>query len=206
METRGPGTQEENLRDLAWLRHLIPLEPLPNAAEWGFVRGLRLREYRFRSPPLVDALAHIVRRYLAAFGPATRADLAAWSGQTLKTLDQGLERLPLRGFLDEDARELLDLPRAPVADGRTSAPVRFLSSWDEVLIAHADRRRVLPDEHAGTGGVTHSGAQTVLVDGFVAGTWKLERGRVVVEPFAPLPLSARRELDEEAVRLAGFLR
>ena len=205
-ERRGPATQVENLRDLAWLGHLIPLEPLPDAAVWGFVRGKRLRAFRFRPPQLEEALARLIRRYLAAFGPATRADLAAWSGQTLKVLDPALERLAVQRFLDEEGHELLDLPRAPIAHAGTSAPVRLLSSWDELLIAHADRRRVLPDEHAGVGGVTHSGAQTVLVDGLVAGTWKLERERVVVEPFGPLPRSARRELEDEAGRLEGFLR
>ena len=205
-ERRGPATQVENLRDLAWLGHLIPLEPLPDAAVWGFVRGKRLRAFRFRPPQLEEALARLIRRYLAAFGPATRADLAAWSGQTLKVLDPALERLAVQRFLDEEGHELLDLPRAPIAHAGTSAPVRLLSSWDELLIAHADRRRVLPDEHAGVGGVTHSGAQIVLVDGLVAGTWKLERERVVVEPFGPLPRSARRELEDEAGRLEGFLR
>ena len=81
--------------------------------------------------------------------------------------------------------------------------MRFLSRWDEALIGHADRRRVLPEEHRA---VVLAGDPTVLVDGFVAGTWKLERGRVVVEPFAPLPRSARRELEDESTRLAEFLR
>lgn len=201
---RGPGTQMENLRDLAWLRHLIPLEPLPNTGEWGFVRGVRLRAMEFAAPPQEDALAHLVRRYLAAFGPATRADLGAWSGQALSTLAPTLERLRLRHFLDEDGRELLDLPRAPLTDPRVKAPVRFLSRWDELLIGHADRRRVLAAEHAERKLVL-GGEQTVLVDGFVAGTWKLEGSRVLVEPFSPLPRTVRRELEDETARLAAFL-
>lgn len=83
-------------------------------------------------------------------------------------------------------------------------PVRFLSRWDELLIAHADRRRVLPEEHAARK-LVHSGESTVLLDGFVAGTWKLDAGRVVVDPFAPLPRALRRELGEEAARLEAFL-
>ena len=116
-QRRGGRTQDENLRDVAWLRHLIPLQPLPETGEWGFVRGVRLRSADFAKPTHEDSLAQLVRRYLGAFGPATRADLAAWSGQVLKTLDPALERLRLRRFLDEDGRVLLDLPRAPLADG-----------------------------------------------------------------------------------------
>ena len=203
-ERRGPASEVENLRDLAWLRHVIPLEPLPDTAEWGFVRGVRLRAATFRSPPLADALAHLVTRYLAAFGPATRADLASWSGQALKVLDPALESIRLTRFRDEEGRELLDLPRAPLADGVERAPVRFLSRWDELLIGHADRRRVVPEEH-GARKLALAGEATVLVDGFVAGTWKLDDGRVAVQPFAPLPRSVRRELDDEAVRLEAFL-
>ncbi|MBA3384681.1 MAG: winged helix DNA-binding domain-containing protein [Actinobacteria bacterium] len=203
-ERRGPALEIENLRDLAWLRHLIPLEPLPNTAEWGFSRGVRFRAATFRRPPVADALAHLVKRYLSAFGPATRADLASWSGQLLRTLDSALESIRLRRFLDEEERELLDLPRAPLAQGDERAPVRFLPRWDELLIAHADRRRVLPEEHAARK-LVHGGAPTVLVDGFVAGTWKLDAGRVAVEPFAPLPRTIRRELGEEAARLEAFL-
>ncbi len=203
-ERRGSAGEIENRRDLAWLRHLIPLEPTPDAAEWGFVRGVRFRAAGFRRPPLAESLAHLVKRYLAAFGPATRADLAAWSGQLLKTLDPALESLRLRRFVDEEGRELIDLPRAPLADGDERAPVRFLSRWDELLIAHADRRRVLPEEHA-VRKLVLGGASAVLVDGFVAGTWIVEAGRVVVEPFAPVSRAIRRELADEAAQLEVFL-
>ena len=203
-ERRGPAGEVENRRDVAWLRHLIPLEPLPEAAEWGFVRGVRLRAMDFRAPPRADALAHLVRRYFAAFGPATRADLASWSGQTRRVLDAALERLRLRRLLDEDGRELLDLPRARLANGREPAPVRFLSRWDELLIGHDDRRRVIPEEHHARRLVL-AGEQVFLVDGFVAGTWALDGARVVTELFAPVPRTARRELELEAARLAAFL-
>jgi hypothetical protein len=82
--------------------------------------------------------------------------------------------------------------------------VRFLSRWDELLLGHAGRDRILPPEHAWRN-VVLAGEQAFLVDGFVAGTWKLERGRVAVAPFAPLPRSARRELEDEGARLVGFL-
>ncbi len=203
-ERRGPGSDEENLRDLAWLRHLIPLVPQPESGVWGFVRGVRLSAYEGPKPRRDEALEHLVRRYLAAFGPATRADLAFWSGQVLKTLDTALEHMRLRRFLDDEGRELLDLPRAPLADADAKTPVRFLSRWDELLIGHADRRRVIPEEHHARQLVL-AGDQTLLVDGFVAGTWTLERGRVAVEPFDPLPRTVRREVEDESARLAAFL-
>ena len=203
-EQRGPAGEVESRRDLAWLRHLIPLEPMPDTGEWGFTRGVRFRAATFRPPPVAEALAHLVRRYLAAFGPATRADLASWSGQLLKTLDPALQSIRLRRFVDEEGRELIDLPRAPLARGDEPAPVRFLSRWDELLLGHADRRRVLPEEHAARKLVL-GGAQALLVDGFVAGAWTVEAGRVVVEPFAPLPRSVRRELRQETAQLEAFL-
>src|SRR5918994_1607434 len=203
-ERRGQAGEVENLRDLAWLRHLIPLQPLPDTAEWGFTRGVRFRAAAVGRPPLADALAHLVKRYLAAFGPATRADVASWSGQMLRTLDPAFRSLQLRRFVDEDGRELVDVPRAPLAEGDEPAPVRFLSRWDELLIAHADRRRVLPEEHS-VRKLVLGGAPTMLVDGFVAGTWKVDGGRVVVEPFAPLPRGIRGDVAEEAERLEAFL-
>jgi hypothetical protein len=122
-------------------------------------------------------------------------------------LSRAIERLePLRRFRDERGRELLDLPRAPLPDPETPAPVRFLPKWDNVLLAFADRTRVLPEQYRKTV-IAMNGdvAQTFLVDGMVAGTWRVEDGRVLTEPFAPLPRSARRELDDEAGRLEAFV-
>jgi hypothetical protein len=110
------------------------------------------------------------------------------------------------GVRDEQGRELLDVPRAPLPDPAVAAPVRFLPKWDNVLLAFADRTRVLPDEYRKTV-IRMNGdvAQTFLVDGFVAGMWRVEDGRVVAEPFAPLSRSAQGELEEEAGRLEAFL-
>jgi hypothetical protein len=160
-------------------------------------------------PEAVDttfARIELVRRYLGAFGPASRADLASWSGMRVTDLADAFEALePLRRFRDESGRELLDLPRAPLPAADTPAPVRFLPKWDNVLLGFADRTRVLPEEYrkvviAKNGDV----AQTFLVDGVVAGRWRQENGKVALEPFAPLPRAARRELEEEAARLAKF--
>ena len=104
----------------------------------------------FPEPAPMEVLAartELVRRYLAAFGPATRADIADWSGLRVADFADALDALePLRRFRDENGRELLDLPRAPLPHGDTPAPVRFLPKWDNTLLAHADRRRVLPED------------------------------------------------------------
>jgi hypothetical protein len=151
--------------------------------------------------------AELARRYFAAFGPATRADLASWSGLRVSDFAAALEALePLRRFRNENRRELLDLPRAPLPSPDTPAPVRFLPKWDNVLLAFADRTRVLPEEHRNTV-IAKNGdvAATFLVDGVVAGTWRATKGRVKLEPFASHPRDALRALREEATRLEEFL-
>jgi hypothetical protein len=154
-----------------------------------------------------EARAELFHRYLAAFGPASRRDLSAWSMMHVPEIDRALERLePLRRLRDELGRELLDVPRAPLPDAETPAPVRFLPKWDNVLLAWADRTRVLPEPYRKkvirmNGDV----AQTFLVDGFVAGTWGVEDRRVVTEPFAPLSRAVRLEVEDEAERLEAFL-
>jgi hypothetical protein len=152
------------------------------------------------------ALAHLVRRYLGAFGPATRRDLAQWSGLPLGLLDRGLERLVVRRFEDELGRELYDLPRAPLPGADTYAPPRLLPRFDNLVLSHDDRGRVLADEHRRVVVQGSEVAATFLVDGFVAGTWSSESGRVRLAPFDPLPRSARREVEEEAQHLEAFLR
>src|SRR5205823_5089836 len=155
----------------------------------------------------LEARAEVLRRYLAAFGPASRRDIVAWSMMHVPEIARALERLePLLRFRDEHGRELLDVSRAPMPEADTPAPVRFLPKWDNLLLAFADRTRVLPEQYRKkvirmNGDV----AQTFLVDGFVAGTWHVENGRVVLEPFAPLSRSVRRDLEDEAGRLEAFL-
>ena len=122
-------------------------------------------------------------------------------------VDRALERLePLRRFRDENGRELLDVARAPLPDPETPAPVRFLPKWDNMLLGFADRTRVLPEQHRKTV-IRPNGdvAQTFLVDGFVAGIWRVEKGRVALEPFASLSRAVRGELQDEADRLEAFL-
>ena len=153
-----------------------------------------------------EARAEMLRRYLEAFGPASRRDMVRWSMLHMPEIKRSLELLELRRFRDEQGRELLDVPRAPRPDPDTPAPVRFLPKWDNVLLAFADRTRVLPEEYRKTIiGMNGDVAQTILVDGFVAGTWRVEQGRVVVEPFTRLARSARDALAAEAEQLEAFL-
>jgi hypothetical protein len=150
-----------------------------------------------------EAVLHLVRRYLAAFGPAARADAAQWTGLPVSALEPAFARLPLRRFRDERGRELYDLPRRPLPDASVAAPPRFLPMWDSTLLAHADRTRILPEDHRKTVIRGNGDVQpTFLVDGFVAGTWRVQDGRVELEPFEPVPRRLRRELEAEARALA----
>jgi DNA glycosylase AlkZ-like len=155
----------------------------------------------------LEARAEILRRYLAAFGPVSRRDIVAWSMMHVPEVQRALDVLePLRRFRDQQGRELFDVPRAPLPDPDTPAPVRFLPKWDNVLLAFADRTRVLPEKYRKTVIRTNGDvAQTFLVDGLVAGMWRVEDGRVVPEPFGALSRAVRRELEDEAGRLEAFL-
>ncbi len=146
----------------------------------------------------------LIRRYLGAFGPAPAADLANWAGLPLKQVVSALGRMRLRRFRDESGNELIDLPRAPLPDPETPAPVRFLPVWDAILLAHARRCEVLPEEHRSKlfNPKTPQSQNSFLVDGGVAGTWHHEKGKILIEPFEKLDGAVRRELDQEADRLA----
>lgn len=151
-------------------------------------------------------LEHLVRRYLGGFGPAPLNDLVSWAGLPRAILQPVVERLRLRRFRDEQGGELLDLPGAPLPDPDAPAPVRFLPTWDATLLVHARRTQILPDRYRPLVFQTktpHS-VSTFLVDGAVAGTWRYEKGRVRLAPFKPLPRAARRDLEDEAEKLAAF--
>jgi hypothetical protein len=148
----------------------------------------------------------LVRRYLAAFGPATRAEVASWAGLKPPDLDPAFDALKLRRFRAEDGDELLDLPRAPLPPGDAEAPVRFLPTWDATLLVHARRTGILPEEHRPRvfNTKTPQSVPTFLVDGAVAGTWRYAGGKVDLEPFGRLDRATTRALREEAARLAAF--
>jgi Winged helix DNA-binding domain len=148
----------------------------------------------------------LVRRYLQGFGPARPAEIADWASLDVKTTRAALERLELRRFQDEQGKELVDLPRLPLPDADTPAPVRLLPVWDATLLVHARRTQILPERYRPHvfNVRTPQSVNTFLVDGQVAGTWKYDKDRVKVEPFGRLAKGVRAELDEEAERLAAF--
>jgi hypothetical protein len=154
-----------------------------------------------------EGLEHLVRRYLGAFGPASLKDAANWAGLPPRALAPAVERMRLRRFRAEDGAELLDLPRAPLPDPETSASPRFLPTWDATLLAHARRTQILPERHRAKvfNTKTPHSLQTFLVEGQVAGVWKLDRGRIRLEPFERLSRDVRKQLDDEAERLAAFV-
>lgn len=158
-----------------------------------------------------EGLEHLLLRYLGGFGPASLGDAANWAGVPVTMLRPAAERLRLRAFRDEAGNRLLDLPRAPLPGGEAPAPVRLLPTWDATLLVHARRAQILPEQfrplvfHTKT---PHS-FPTFLVDGSVAGRWRVERtarkATLVLEPFESVPRAAQRELREEAARLVRFV-
>jgi Winged helix DNA-binding domain len=201
-----PMVDPRPLRQLHWLLVLAGLDQTPDSAMWTPARVARFRNPGIPLAPLPEALERLVVRYLAAFGPASRADAATWSGVPVRDLATPFDSLALRRFRDELGRELFDLPRAPIAAADVPAPPRLLPRWDNLLLAHKDRRRVLPDGYRMTVIRKNGDVQpTFLVDGFVAGLWREQNGKIVLEPFEPLPRTARRELETEARRLETWL-
>jgi len=153
-----------------------------------------------------EARRHLVRRYLAAFGPAPQADIANWAGMRVGALGEAVAGMTLRRFRDENARELLDVPRAPLPPAETPAPVRFLPTWDATLLVHARRTGILDERHRTRifNSKNPQSERTFLVDGKVAGAWRYEDERVRLEPFVKLTRDTRAELEEEGTRLAAF--
>ncbi|MGD9891634.1 MAG: winged helix DNA-binding domain-containing protein [Dehalococcoidia bacterium] len=200
-------------RSLAYTVHYrVPLVQVPPRAVWGKSgRATCTTAEAWLGSPLdaVDSPDATVLRYLAAFGPAGVADARTWSGLT--GLREVFDRLRphLRAFRDEQGRELFDLPNAPLPDPDTPAPPRFLPQYDNVLLSHGDRGRIVSDEHrrrlASANGV---GPGTVLLDGFVRGTWKIARdGATAVLAIRPLESISKEDqaaATEEGIRMLTF--
>jgi hypothetical protein len=194
-------------------RTLLPVVQVPSDAPWGYppAPSYVFAETWLGAPPSEDSdPAPLIRRYLAAFGPAKVRDMETWSGLTGLRDRVTKMRHELRTFVDESGKELFDLPDQPLPAADTPAPPRFLPEFDNLLLAYADRTRVIANTHRprvfGSAGLITS---TFLIDGFVAGTWKLERGRraatLSVQPFATLAAGDHDELFAEAERLMRFL-
>jgi hypothetical protein len=194
------------------LRALLPLVQVPPRGVWG--AGGQTTYATAQSWLGCDldpepSAADVVLRYLAAFGPATVKDIQAWSGQTrLRQVTEEL-RPQLLTFRDTDGNELLDVPEAPRPGPRTAAPVRFLAPYDNLLLGHADRTRVISDEHRraiATKNAVMPG--TILVDGFMRGTWKIDTDRttatLLIQGLASLTKRHEAELEAEGSRLLDF--
>ena len=151
-----------------------------------------------------DGIELLLKRYLGGFGPSSLDEIANWAGLPPKRVAPVLDRVKLRQFQAEDGAPLVDLPRAPLPDPETPAPVRFLPTWDASLLVHARRTGILAEEHRPKvfNARTPQSVPTFMVDGRVAGTWNYEKGKVRTTPFGKLDAAAKRELREEADLLA----
>jgi hypothetical protein len=200
-------------RALAYIvRMHLPLVQLPSDVAWGWdaKAAFAVAESWLGEPLSTEvALADLVRRYLAAFGPATPADMTTWSG--LRGTREIFEQLrgELRVFRDERGRELFDVPAGARPSPETEVPVRLLPEYDNLILSHDDRSRVVRPEHRAllaTRNLQVPG--TFLVDGFVAGTWKVERKRktavLALTPFVKLTKRDQSALGEEGIGLLRF--
>jgi hypothetical protein len=192
---------------ISFARTLLPLVQLPPAGFWKQPPSARFIVDPRPRPSPADAAELAVRRYLGAFGPASRRDIAAWAGATQADLAEALERLPTMSFLDEKGVELLDLPRQPRPPASLALPVRFLARWDQALLAFSDRDRIQPPELDPLK-LGLAGDQTVTVDGRIAGSWNVKHGkrvaRLVIEPHVDIPRRAIAEIRAEGERTARF--
>jgi len=206
-----PGENPASLSFAA--RAVLPLVQVHPAGTWRFSGSPAYfpGETWFGQPlaPPEEGRCQLVLRYLASFGPATRADFLSWSGMAgLRDVEKEVSQ-HLQTYTDEMGHELLDIAGAPMPDADTPVPVRLLPDWDNLLLGHADRTRVLPEAYRKqviqTGGHVRP---TFLVDGFVAGIWKIERrgkrAALVLSPFQALTPSAEAALVEEGERLLRF--
>ena len=195
------------------IRHLLPLVQVPPRGVWGKsgpAAHTTAESWLGRPLDPTPSIEETILRYLGAFGPATIKDVQTWSG--LSRLGGVIERLRprLRTFRDERGKELFDVPDAPMPDPETPAPPRFLPEFDNLILSHADRTRFIAEEYrkalASKNGMIPA---AILIDGFVQGTWKIERSRgrasLEIKPFEPLTTEDRDALVEEGERLIRFV-
>ena len=191
------------------VRYMVPLVFTPPRGVWrakGQVTLTTFEAWLGRAPGPAIGAEELVLRYIGAFGPASPADMRAWSGLAMRDVFEHL-RPRLKSFRTEEGRELFDLPRAPRPSGESPAPVRMLPDYDNILLAHADRTRVMPSgKHLGMFSSNGVMQGSVLVDGFVRALWKPARGVITVTPFeTSIPPTQRVAIEAEAMRLLEFL-
>lgn len=197
------GVEDTPWAPVMFARSLLPLVQLPPAGHWDDPRRAQFILHPRPLPSPEAAAAHVLIRYLDAFGPASRRDAAAWAGVAQR--DFPWQRLDPVSYRDERGTELLDLPGRPLPPPDTELPVRLLAHWDQPLLAYKDRERIIPPELAPLQ-VTLNGSPTVTVDGRVAASWALaredDRVRLTVTPHVELSRAARAAIREEALRTA----
>jgi hypothetical protein len=211
LQERFPDVNDRALGYAVRLR--VPLVMVPTQDRWGFPRTARFTPadgWLETGPAAETAIDELMVRYLAAYGPASAADAQTWCG--LPTTGEALERLrpDLRVFTDDKGRELFDLPEAPRPDEDAPAPARFLPEFDSLVLAHADRRRVIADAHRPMLTTKNLRVRAVFLwDGFARGIWETEYKRKIatlrMRPFEPLPRTAVDELAAEGEALLRFL-
>jgi hypothetical protein len=207
---RWPDSDPEALAQA--ITYLVPVVQVPPRGLWGAsgqATWIPVEAWLGRSLKPSSAPDGMILRYLAAFGPATAADVQAWSGLT--RLREVLDRLRprLRTFVDGDGRELFDIPGAPLPDPDTPAPPRFLPVFDNAYLGHADRSRIV--DGAVRPRLFDDGLSRgpVLIDGFIEASWRLtedgEATTLLIEPFRRLSRNDAAAAVQEAARLAAFL-
>ena len=195
------------------VRYMVALVFTPPRGVWrgrGAVTLTTFEAWLGRPPGPALAEEELVLRYLAAFGPASAADFRAWSGIAVRAAFERL-RPRLRTFRDSEGRELFDLPRAPRPRADTTVPVRLLPDYDNILLGHADRTRILPPgRHLGLFSSNGIMKGSVLVDGFVRAAWipssSAGTTTIVVTPFEkPIDKRTAQDVSAEAIRLLDLL-
>ena len=206
----------QNERALAYgARMLVPLVQVPVEGRWGWPAAADFAladEWLGAAVPTEPvSLAPLARRYLAAFGPASPRDMAVWSGLTGVREAFDALRDELVAFRDERGRELFDLPDAPRPDEGTPAPPRFVPDYDNLVLAHDDRSRIVAEEFRPriTAGKNLQVRPVYLVDGMASGLWSVrQKGKVaslVLEPFGRLTKKGLGALEEEGEALLRFV-
>jgi hypothetical protein len=207
---RGIGADPEAIGNAA--RVYAPLLQVPPRGVWGKsaqARYATLEAWTGRELEAEPSIDEVVLRYLGSFGPATAMDVQRWSGLT--KLKAVLERLRPRlvTFRDEDGKELFDLPDAPRPDPDVPAPVRLLGEYDNVLLGHADRRRLIAEDFPWEAMLAPGRfVDNLLVDGTLRATWWIERdgdrATLGIRPFRELSATERDEVAAEAERMVDF--
>jgi Winged helix DNA-binding domain len=206
---RYDGVPDDPNSPIWFARTLLPVVQLPPA---GFYADTRRKTVFVADPrprpDRVDAAALVIRRYLAAFGPAQKRDVSSWLGAAQSDFADAWERIETVSYRDEEGRRLFDLPGQPLPPADTPLPPRLLGHWDQALLAYQDRERIIPPEIKPLQ-LTLSGSPTVTVRGRVAASWDYRREddhvRVTIEPHTEIARGERAAIRAEAKRTATIL-